>query len=126
MQPYVERVITQRLHPREVMREAQENATAFVKLSRQIPGDLSYLLQQLRRGKLKFQIHHEHLENLAATIDRSSSRNTVGIIVAALIVGSSLLITTESSIRHLGLIGYVLAAVLGVTLVVSILWNRKL
>ena len=126
IQPYVEQVIAQRFHPREMMREAQENALALVKLSRQVPGDLSYLLHQLRRGKLKFTVHHEHLENLAATIDRSSNRNTVGIIVAAIILGSSLLITTDSSIHFLGVAGYLFAALLGVMLIVSILWNRRL
>lgn len=125
IRPHIERVIHQRFEPGEMLREARTNAAAFVKLGREFPGEISYLLQQLRRGKVKFEIHHEHLENLAATIDRSSSRNTVGIIVAALIVGSSLLITTETTVSHLGLAGFIIAGLLGLMLVISILWSHK-
>lgn len=125
MQPYVEKLITARFQPLQLAKDARANAGAIMKLSRQLPGDLSYLLKQLRRGRVRFHIHHEHLENLAKTIDRSSSRNTVGIVVAALIVGSSLLITTEGSAARLGMAGYLFAALLGAYLVISILWFRK-
>jgi len=125
MQPYVERLIASRFQPVQLLKEARANASAMMKLGRQVPGDLSYLLKQLRRGNMRFLIHHEHLENLAKTIDRSSSRNTVGMIVASLIVGSSLLITTESSMARLGMAGYVFAALLGSFLVISILWSRR-
>ncbi|MBI2425150.1 MAG: hypothetical protein HYV27_20155 [Candidatus Hydrogenedentes bacterium] len=125
IQPYVENLLTQRYQPQHLWREARNNAHSMLRLTRRMPGDFSYLLQLLRSGRLKFQIHHEHLEGLAATIDRSSSRNTVGLIVAALIVGSSLLITVESSISRLGVAGFIFAAVLGCILVLSILWSRK-
>ncbi len=125
IRPYVEKLIAARFQPVELLKEARVNANALMKLGRQMPGDLSYLLKQLRRGNMRFMIHHEHLENLAKTIDRSSSRNTVGMIVGSLIVGSSLLITTESSMTHLGMAGYVFAALLGSFLVISILWSRK-
>lgn len=125
VQPYVESLIKRRYAPRQIFRDVKHNGRVLLRLGHQIPRDLSYLLQQLRQGKLKFSIHHEHLDDLAATIDRASSRNTVGIIVAALIVGSSLLITTESTISRLGVAGFVFAGLLGSILVISILWTRK-
>ena len=124
-EPYVKKLLTARYQPTHLMKEAKQNATALLRLSRQIPGDFSYLLQQLRRGKLQFQIHHEHLENLAGTIDRASSRNTAGMIVGSLIVGSSLLITVQSKISYIGIAGFVIAGIFGMGLVVSILWSRK-
>jgi len=125
IQPYLEKLILSRYHPQHLFREARRNATAFLQLSRQIPGDLSYLLQQLRGGKIKFQVHHEHLENLAHTIDRSSNRQALGMIIAALIIGSSLLIASESAFSRVGVGGFVFAGLLGVALVISILWSRK-
>lgn len=125
VQPYVERMIKKRFAPRQLFRDFQHNARVLLRLGHQIPRDVSVLLHQLRQGRLKFSIHHEHLEDLAATIDRASSRNTVGIIVAALIVGSSLLITVESSISRLGVAGFIFAGLLGSVLVISILWTRK-
>jgi ubiquinone biosynthesis protein len=125
VQPYVERLIRRRYAPRQIFRDLQHNARVMLRLGQQMPRDLAHLMQQLRNGKLKFSIHHEHLDDLAATIDRASSRNTVGMIVAALIVGSSLLITTESTISRLGVGGFIFAGLLGSILVISILWTRK-
>lgn len=125
IQPYLERFVLSRYHPQYILREARHNAGAYLKLGRQLPEDLSYLLRQLRRGRLRFQIHHEYLENLAATIDRSSNRSAVSMITAALIVGSSLLIATNSPLSRLGIAGYIFAGFLGLALVISILWSRK-
>lgn len=125
IQPFVEKFIYSRYRPKYVFRELTRNAMALLRLSRQLPDDVSNLLQQLRKGRLKFQVHHEHLENLAATIDRSSNRNSMAMITAALIVGSSLLITTDSYLSFLGLGGYVFAGILGFALIISILWSRR-
>ncbi|HPO17273.1 MAG TPA: AarF/ABC1/UbiB kinase family protein [Candidatus Hydrogenedentes bacterium] len=125
VQPFVEKMIYARFHPKQMLQEARHDAAALMKLGRQLPNDLSYLLQQLRRGRFKFQVQHEHLENLAATIDRSSNRNALAMIIAALIVGSSLLISTNSPLSRLGMAGYIFAGLMGLILVVSIIWTRK-
>jgi ubiquinone biosynthesis protein len=125
LQPYLERFVMSRYQPQYVLREAQQNAGAYLKLGQRLPDDLLHLLKQLRRGRLRFQIHHEHLENLAATIDRSSNRSAISMIVAALIVGSSLLIATDSPLSRLGVAGFIFAGLLGMALVISILWSRK-
>ncbi|HEX72748.1 MAG TPA: AarF/ABC1/UbiB kinase family protein [Candidatus Hydrogenedentes bacterium] len=125
IQPYVENLVYARYQPQQVMRDLRHHANAYLKLSRQLPRDLAHLLHQLRRGRVKFQVHHEHLDNLAATIDRSSNRNALSMITAALIIGSSLLITTVSPLSRLGLAGFIFAGLLGAALIVSILWSRK-
>ncbi len=126
VRPFVEDLVLKRYQPQHMMKEAQQNADALLKLSRQLPGDLSSLLQQLRRGKLKFTLAHEDINNLANAVDRSSNRQAVSIITAALIVGSSLLVATNSSLSSLGIGGFVFAGLLGVSLIASILWSRKL
>ncbi len=125
VQPYVEHLVYARYQPQQVMRDLRHHANAYLKLSRQLPRDLAHLLYQLRRGRVKFQVHHEHLDNLAATIDRSSNRNALSMITAAIIIGSSLLITTVSPLSRLGLAGFIFAGLLGAALIVSILWSRK-
>jgi ubiquinone biosynthesis protein len=125
IRPYVEEIITARYMPLNILKQTQRQTKGLLQLGRQLPGDFSYLVRQLRRGKLKFQIHHEHLENLAATIDRSSSRITAGMIVGSVIVGSSLLIRADSFLLWLGVAGYVFAGVLGLGLVISILRSNK-
>ena len=124
LQPYLQKLFLTRYSPANLMAQAQAQAGSLARLGRQAPEDITVLLRQLRRGKLKFQIHHEHLENLSNTIDRSSKRNAVAMVIAALVVGSSLLVTTNSSMVHLGVVGYIVAGVFGFMLVISILWGK--
>ncbi len=125
IQPYVERLIERRYIPRYVVKDTWDTLRDMARSGSEIPGDVSFMFRQLRRGKLKVQVHHEHLENLAATIDRASSRITVGIIIAAIIVGSSLLINVGSPIYRLGMAGFIFAGIVGSFLIFSILWSRR-
>ena len=125
IRPYVENVVLYRFTPKHLYKEVQAHAAGYLRLSRQAPTDIAYLLRQLRSGKLKLHIHHEHLETLAATIDRSSKRNAVAVVIAALIIGSSLLFSTDAPLARLGIIGYLAAGVLGFMLIISILWGKE-
>jgi ubiquinone biosynthesis protein len=63
-------------------------------------------------------------------LDRSANRLTVGIITAALIVGSSIVMTVEGGPTLFGLplfgfLGFLLAFLAGVGLVVSIWRSRR-
>lgn len=123
IRPYVEAMLFSRYTPPRIFREVKAHASGYLRLSRQAPTDIAYLLRQLRSGKMKLHVHHDHLETLAATIDRASKRNAVAVVIAALIVGSSLLFVTDTPFARLGIIGYVVAGILGFILILSILWG---
>ena len=73
------------------------------------------------------RVQHERLDNLANILDKSSDRISFSLIIAALLVASSLLISQEGmvlgliSLQSLGIIGYVMAAVMGSLLMISII-----
>jgi len=76
-------------------------------------------------------MQHKGLEPLIREIDRSSNRVSVSLLVAALIVGSSMIITVEKgymlfNLPLLGLMGFLFAGILGVYLIISILKSGKL
>ncbi|OGP19852.1 MAG: hypothetical protein A2054_01100 [Deltaproteobacteria bacterium GWA2_55_10] len=63
-------------------------------------------------------------------VDRSSNRLTFAVIIAALIVGSSMVIAAESAptvmgLPVLGILGFIIASVLGFWLAVQILRSGK-
>ncbi len=124
IQPYIEDLMRSRYSPMNIVKEMQIHANGYLRLSRQAPSDVAHLLRQLRSGKMKVHVHHEHLDKMAATIDNASKRNAVAVVIAALIVGSSLLISTDTALARLGVFGYITAGVLGVILIISILWGR--
>jgi len=125
IQPYVERLVAARYSPLRVMMDAHESMVALLKLGRDLPGDLQRLLRMLRNGQLRMQVNHEGLEHLSAVTDRASNRIAFGVITGALIIGSSVLMTTGAAARNVGLAGYVIAGVLGLALAISILRSRN-
>ena len=78
------------------------------------------------------RLEHEHLGNLVRMLDISSNRISFGMVIAGLLVASSLLVQRPeevimglASLQTFGILGYILAAVLGLWLVVSIIRSRK-
>ena len=123
IRPYAEDLFLERYTPVQLLKNINTHLGGYVRLSRQAPVDVAHLLRQLRAGNLRFHIHHEHLETLANTIERSSKRSSVAMIIASLIIGSSLLFLSETPFARLGIIGYFSAGLLGFLLIISILWG---
>jgi ubiquinone biosynthesis protein len=127
IRPYVERVVKDRYSPDALMEQGQHSLIALLRAGSEMPHDLRELVRQLRHGRLNIQLNHRGLERLAAVTDRASNRIAFSVITAALIVGSSLLMATggDGSGHKLGLVGYTIAGVFGVMLLVSILRSRN-
>ena len=90
-----------------------------------LPQDLSRLLRAARRGRLEIHIDVSHLERVGNQLDRAVSRLIVGIVVAALIIGSSIVMTVPGGPSLLGLpvfglLGFLGAAAGGLWLLLSI------
>lgn len=125
IQPYVERLVATRYSPVRVVKEAQEGMAALLKLSRELPGELEQLTRMMRRGKLRFKLDYEGLDHLANVTDRASNRIAFGVIAGSIIVGSSMLFTRGAAFNRLGLVGFVIAGVLGLSLLISILRSKN-
>jgi ubiquinone biosynthesis protein len=77
-------------------------------------------------------VQHEHLENLTKTVDKSSNRISFALIVAALLVASTMLVPQQGevlglfSLQSMGIFGYVIAAIIGGWLLISIIRSGRL
>jgi ubiquinone biosynthesis protein len=94
------------------------------------PRDWRQISTKLKRGELQLVLQHRGLERLIRELDSFSNRLSVSMLIAALIVGSSLIMTIDKGymifdVPILGLMGYSFAAILGILLVVSILRSGK-
>ncbi|MBI5584721.1 MAG: AarF/ABC1/UbiB kinase family protein, partial [Deltaproteobacteria bacterium] len=82
------------------------------------------------KGDLTLTFRHTGLKGLNDTLETISNRVTIGIIIAALIVASSMIITTGVKpllfgFPALGVIGYLVSGLLGLWLIFNILRKRK-
>jgi ubiquinone biosynthesis protein len=88
-------------------------------------------MSRLRQGRLKVQFELLGLERLMQELDRASNRLAFALIIAALIIGSSLVMQLQAGPRLWGLslfgcLGFGFAAFLGFWLVVAILRSGRL
>ncbi|OGP49809.1 MAG: hypothetical protein A2Y79_02350 [Deltaproteobacteria bacterium RBG_13_43_22] len=99
-------------------------------LVQDFPARLQALFRKVDKGDLTFTFKHTGLSALNTTLERISNRVTFGIIIAALIVGSSMIITTGVKpllfgFPALGVVGYLVSGILGIWLIINILRKKK-
>ncbi|NOZ23914.1 MAG: AarF/ABC1/UbiB kinase family protein [Planctomycetes bacterium] len=127
--PHAAALIRERLSPTQVAKSVGMSLWHLSNLASQLPRDLRRLTKQVLRGNLQLAFRHEGLQDLIRELDRTGNRVTLGIILAAMIVGSSLIIANKiqiSEISTLGAAGFFFAAVLGAWLVLAILRSGRI
>ena len=129
--PFVERIQWARLNPRRLAAEIFASGTDLVSLLQEIPAEFRSILKQTRAGQLNIVFQHRGLEKLRNTLDRSSNRIAYAIVLAALIVGSSLVVLsgvppTWNKIPLIGLIGFLVAGLMGFGLLITIIKHGKM
>jgi ubiquinone biosynthesis protein len=95
-------------------------------LATEIPSSLRRILRRAASNDFRVGLRLEGAEDLQSAIQKIASRITLGLITAALIIGSALLLNVQAGITLWGypvfaLVGFLLAAGLGIYLVVKII-----
>jgi ubiquinone biosynthesis protein len=105
----------------------------LISLVEQGPRSARQLVRKLMRGRLQILFRHENLEHLITELDRSSNRIAFAMIVAAIILGSAIVLQTSigpnlpyTEVPVLGFLGFLLAGLLGLWLVIAILRSGRL
>jgi len=124
--PFVRRIQLQRLHPKRIAEDIYDSGSDFLHLVKEIPGELREILRQARQGRVKIEFEHRGLENMLSTHDRISNRLAFAIVLASLIIGSSLIVLSGippkwHGIPVIGLAGFIIAGVMGLWLLFSII-----
>ncbi|MBW2659338.1 MAG: AarF/ABC1/UbiB kinase family protein [Deltaproteobacteria bacterium] len=130
-EPYVKKIKTARLRPARLAEEIGEAGGEYIKLLRDVPEEIRSILRQLRAGRMKLEFEHRGLEKLAAVLDKISNRIAFAIVLAAQIIGSSLIILSDippkwHGIPLIGLGGFLLAGVMGFWLLISIIRHGRM
>ena len=126
VRPFIKRLITERLQPKQLLLKAFDSTAALLGHLRDLPEDLLSTLRQVREGKIQIGFEHRGLERLIFELNRSSNRLAFALIIAAIVVGSSLLLAAEIGpavfgLSIIGLLGFSLAGLLGLALLIFII-----
>ena len=130
--PQLRSLVTEQLSPDRWLRLGGRSLWHGVHILRDAPKLLRDILRRAERGQMSIQVRHEHFDDLISEMDRSSNRLAFSLVVAAIIVGSSLILHAKigpmigEDLSVLGLMGYAVAGVMGIWLLVAILRSNKL
>jgi ubiquinone biosynthesis protein len=128
--PLVAELVKERWSIKTLTEDLRSQGMNLYDLVQDFPAKVLALFRKMDRGDLTFTFKHTGLSGLNTTLERISNRVTFGIILAAMIVGSSMIITTGVKpllfgFPALGVVGYLVSGVLGLWLIVNILRKRK-
>ena len=90
----MKRLALERWKPQVLWRDLRRNFSTLFTLQKELPTRLRQIIDKIERGELNIRFHHANLGGLRNTLENLTNRLTLGIIIAALIVASSMIITT--------------------------------
>lgn len=133
IQPRLKHLMLQRFSPRQVARKAAIALWHVANIVKNAPAQMRSAIRHLNRGQWQIKIQHQNLDRLARELDRSSNRLAFALIIASTIIGSSFILASDAtdtvlglSIRTYGIVGYVVAGIMGAGLVWAILRSGRL
>lgn len=128
--PFALRLVKKQLHPKQIGKSLTKETENFLKKVKYFPDDMHLFFEKLLSGKLEINFKHQNLESLVSKLDIVVNRLVVGLIVSSLFMGSSFTIQMEmgpkiQGISAIGFVGYLIAGILGIWLVISILRSGR-
>jgi ubiquinone biosynthesis protein len=130
LKPALERVtrkaVLNRFKPEALLKDAGSLGLEYLDLARSLPGDATSIARQLRSGQLTLGFRLRGLEPLRQTIDTIGYRLVFGIVLAALLISSALIVLAGlpplwNGIPLIGLAGFGIAGLLGLGFLFSLI-----
>jgi len=131
LRPFIAKAIRQKYSPLRISRDANQILSSYLNLARYIPRDLKEIINRINRNKFKIDLEHRGLDKFTADFDRSINRLSTSMILAAMIIGSSIVIQTDKGPKFmdfpvLAFVGYIVAGLVGLWLVFAIIRSGRM
>jgi ubiquinone biosynthesis protein len=128
--PHVERLVKQQYSWRVIKGRMTRNVGKWVTLADRLPGGLNTILERVSSNKFRLALDVVGVESVERTIHHSSRQLAYSMLVAAMIMASSILVLAserDQSSVLLGWIGFVSFLVsfsLALMIVIESLWSK--
>lgn len=131
LRPFIVKAIRQKLSPLRISRDMNQILSSYLSLARNIPRDLKEIINRINRNKFKIDLEHRGLDKFTAEFDRSINRLSTSMILAAMIIGSSIIMQTDKGPKVmdfpvLAFMGYTVAGLVGLWLVYAIIRSGRM
>ncbi|MGB5446847.1 MAG: AarF/UbiB family protein [Psychromonas sp.] len=123
--PLLQQLMLARHSPDALAKRGWQALVGTAELLTGLPQDLRQLLRSARSGRFQLHVDVTRLKTFGNQLDRAASRMAIGNVVAAMIIGSSIVMTVEGGptlfgLPLFGILGFVGAAIGGIWLLISI------
>jgi ubiquinone biosynthesis protein len=130
--PYARGLLVERFHPRVLGQRARMEALALGSIAREVPYQVSDVLERLRDGTFQVHIENPGIDQIDDHIDKATNRIAVALVILGGLLGSAIIgVFAEGGphaigIHLLALAGFILSGVFGTWLVWGILRHGRL
>ncbi|MCD6441884.1 MAG: AarF/ABC1/UbiB kinase family protein [Candidatus Marinimicrobia bacterium] len=130
LRPYLGKIIMRRYDPTRKFKEGLILIDDLALLAEELPKKTRIIINKAASGKFAIQFEHRNLEHLVDELGKSSNRLSAALIISALIIGSSFVIQAAIAPKLfgyplIGVVGFLLASILGLKLIWDMFRNRK-
>ena len=101
--PFIEKIIAKRTSPFYIWKSFVHNISRYKKFADEFPEKAERALDKIQRGTIKVDIEDTDIKKLALEIDRSSNRVAYGLLIAALLITSAILVNINKDPTILGI-----------------------
>ena len=126
MIPYVKRLLRERYKPKHLWERFCSETEEFGRIAYEVPFEFTTMLKKLNKDEITIKMKHTGLDHLITEVDRSSNRIVIGMVVAALILASSLLIRSGATNDWFSIPIYIISSLLGIWLIYGIFRSGRL
>lgn len=131
LRPFIVKALRQKFSPRRISRDINQILFSYLNLARNIPRDLKEIVNRINRNKFKIDLEHRGLDKFTADFDRSINRLSTSMILAAMIIGSSIIMQTDKGPKImdfpvLAFMGYSVAGFVGLWLIYAIIRSGRM
>jgi ubiquinone biosynthesis protein len=128
--PFLQAATLERFGPARLAKRGWRASRILLDTLADLPRDLRELVRSARNGQLQVHVDLTTLYRFGQQLDGAANRLAIGIVTAAFIVGSAIVMTVEGGPTLLGLplfglLGFLGAAVAGAWLLISILRSGR-
>lgn len=128
---YVGKAVRRELRTEGTLTDFYRSVVSLRTLLFTLPEYIERLMRKAVEGTLRLEFKHQGLEEVSNSFKSGSNRISIALIVAASIIGSSIIVGAGRGtisffgLPTLGIIGYLVATVFGIWLIVSILSSSR-
>ncbi len=127
--PFIEGIIRKRASPLYIWKSFAHSINRYRKFAEDFPEKAEKALDKIQRGTIKVDIEDTDIKKLALEIDRSSNRVAYGLLIAALLIASAILMNigkgpTILGVPLLAFLSFFFASIFSLILFMSIVREK--